>query len=74
MVLVDAVPRAVRFASFEAIPVEIYLRLARQAGGTVEACEFDEGMLEWGLYAVGDGRDTFVGTRCRRPPVRREAR
>ena len=39
------------FVSLDTIPLEPHFRAARQAG-TVEAMEFDEGMLQWGLRAA----------------------
>src|SRR5687768_4216781 len=37
------------FASLDSIPLEPHFRAARQQG-TIEAEEYDEGMLQWGLY------------------------
>jgi glutaconate CoA-transferase subunit A len=39
------------FVSLDSIPLEPHFRLARQ-NATIEAVEFDEGMLQWGLYAA----------------------
>ncbi|MCZ6823323.1 MAG: acyl CoA--acetate/3-ketoacid CoA transferase subunit alpha, partial [Deltaproteobacteria bacterium] len=39
------------FVSLDSIPLEPHFRNARQAGA-IEAVEFDEGMLQWGLYAA----------------------
>jgi glutaconate CoA-transferase subunit A len=39
------------FVSLDSIPLEPHFRAARQAG-TIQACELDEGMLQWGLYAA----------------------
>jgi glutaconate CoA-transferase subunit A len=39
------------FVSLDSIPLEPHFRAARQ-GGTVEAMELDEGMLQWGLRAA----------------------
>lgn len=50
------------FASLDSVPLEPYFRLARQAG-SIEACEIDEGMLQWGLYAAGL-RLPFLPTRA----------
>jgi glutaconate CoA-transferase subunit A len=69
------------FVSLDSIPLEPHFRAARQ-GGTVEAEELDEGMLQWGLYAAalrlpflptraGLGSDvmaTFPGLRTVRSP------
>ena len=41
------------FASLDTIPLEPHFRNARQAG-TIEAEEYDEGMLQWGLYAAAN--------------------
>ena len=50
------------FVSLDSIPLEPHFRAARQAG-TIEAVEFDEGMLQWGLYAAGL-RLPFLPTRA----------
>ena len=39
------------FASLDSIALEPHFRAARQRGG-LEAEEYDEGMLQWGLYAA----------------------
>ena len=39
------------FVSLDSIPLEPHFRMARQ-NATIEAVEFDEGMLQWGLYAA----------------------
>jgi glutaconate CoA-transferase subunit A len=39
------------FVSLDSIPLEPHFRLARQ-NATIEAVEYDEGMLQWGLYAA----------------------
>src|ERR1700741_956451 len=39
------------FVSLDSIPLEPHFQQARQ-GGTVEATEWDEGMVQWGLYAA----------------------
>ncbi len=40
------------FVSLDSIPLDPHFRAARQ-GGRVEVAEYDEGMLQWGLYAAG---------------------
>lgn len=50
------------FASLDSIPLEPHFRNARQAG-TIEAVEYDEGMLQWGLYAAAN-RLPFLPTRA----------
>jgi glutaconate CoA-transferase, subunit A len=50
------------FASLDSIPIEPHFRIARQ-GGTIEASEIDEGMLQWGLYAAAL-RLPFLPTRA----------
>lgn len=50
------------FASLDTIPLEPHFRAARQAG-TVAAEEYDEGMLQWGLYAAAQ-RLPFLPTRA----------
>lgn len=50
------------FVSLDSIPLEPHFRAARQAG-TVEVTEFDEGMLQWGLYAAAC-RLPFLPTRA----------
>jgi glutaconate CoA-transferase subunit A len=50
------------FASLDSIPLEPHFRAARQRG-TIEVEEFDEGMLQWGLYAAAN-RLPFLPTRA----------
>ncbi|HEX7668580.1 MAG TPA: CoA-transferase, partial [Polyangiaceae bacterium] len=50
------------FASLDTIPLEPHFRNARQAGA-LEAEEYDEGMLQWGLYAAAN-RLPFLPTRA----------
>lgn len=50
------------FASLDTIPLEPHFRQARQQG-RIEAEEYDEGMLQWGLYAAGI-RLPFLPTRA----------
>ncbi|MBI4517103.1 MAG: CoA transferase subunit A [Deltaproteobacteria bacterium] len=50
------------FVSLDSIPLEPHFRAARQ-NGTIEAVEFDEGMLQWGLYAAAL-RLPFLPTRA----------
>jgi glutaconate CoA-transferase subunit A len=50
------------FVSLDSIPLEPHFRAARQAGA-IEAAEFDEGMLQWGLYAAAL-RLPFLPTRA----------
>jgi glutaconate CoA-transferase subunit A len=50
------------FASLDTIPLEPHFRNARQLG-TIEPEEYDEGMLQWGLYAAG-ARLPFLPTRA----------
>jgi len=50
------------FVSLDSIPLEPHFRSARQAG-TVEVAEYDEGMLQWGLYAASC-RLPFLPTRA----------
>lgn len=40
------------FVSLDSIALDPHFRAARQAGA-VEVAEYDEGMLQWGLYAAG---------------------
>lgn len=40
------------FVSLDSIPLEPHFRRAREAG-RIDAVEYDEGMLQWGLYAAG---------------------
>jgi glutaconate CoA-transferase, subunit A len=49
------------FVSLDSIPLEPHFRAARQAG-TVRVTEYDEGMLQWGLYAAAT-RLPFLSTR-----------
>ena len=49
------------FVSLDSIPLEPHFRIARQQA-SVEAVEFDEGMLQWGLYAAAI-RLPFLPTR-----------
>ena len=49
------------FVSLDSIPLEPHFRTARQAG-TIEVTEYDEGMLQWGLYAAAC-RLPFLPTR-----------
>jgi glutaconate CoA-transferase subunit A len=50
------------FVSLDSIPLEPNFRAARQEG-SVEATEWDEGMLQWGLYAAAL-RLPFLPTRA----------
>jgi glutaconate CoA-transferase subunit A len=50
------------FVSLDSIPLEPHFRAARQAGA-IEAVEYDEGMLQWGLYAAAL-RLPFLPTRA----------
>ncbi|HTL24351.1 MAG TPA: CoA-transferase [Mycobacteriales bacterium] len=50
------------FVSLDSIPLEPHFQAARQAGA-VEATEWDEGMLQWGLYAAAT-RLPFLPTRA----------
>jgi glutaconate CoA-transferase subunit A len=50
------------FVSLDSIPLEPHFRAAREAG-RVEAVEYDEGMLQWGLYAAAC-RLPFLPTRA----------
>ena len=40
------------FVSLDSIPLDPHFRAARQAGA-IEVVEYDEGMLQWALYAAG---------------------
>ncbi|WFR72881.1 CoA-transferase [Prescottella defluvii] len=40
------------FVSLDSIPLDPHFRAARQEG-RIEVSEYDEGMLQWGLYAAG---------------------
>jgi len=51
------------FVSLDSIPLEPHFRAARQAGTIAEAVEYDEGMLQWALYA-GSLRLPFLPTRA----------
>jgi glutaconate CoA-transferase subunit A len=44
------------FVSLDTIPLDPHFRAARQAGA-IEAAEYDEGMLFWGLYAAANRVD-----------------
>ena len=50
------------FVSLDSIPLEPHFRAARQTGA-IEAAEYDEGMLQWGLYAAAC-RLPFLPTRA----------
>src|SRR5579859_6009455 len=50
------------FVSLDSIPLEPHFRAARQAGA-VEVTEYDEGMLQWALYAASL-RLPFLPTRA----------
>jgi glutaconate CoA-transferase subunit A len=50
------------FVSLDSIPLEPHFRAARQAG-TVDVTEYDEGMLQWALYAASL-RLPFLPTRA----------
>jgi glutaconate CoA-transferase subunit A len=50
------------FCSLDTIPLEPFFRSARQEGA-IEAEEYDEGMLQWGLYAAAL-RLPFLPTRA----------
>ncbi len=50
------------FVSLDTIPLEPHFRNARQRG-SLEAEEYDEGMLQWGLYAAAT-RLPFLPTRA----------
>ena len=49
------------FVSLDSIPLEPHFRAARQSG-SVRVTEYDEGMLQWGLYAAAT-RLPFLPTR-----------
>jgi glutaconate CoA-transferase subunit A len=51
------------FVSLDTIPLEPHFRAARQAGTIPECVEYDEGMLQWALYA-GSLRLPFLPTRA----------
>src|SRR5688500_18502384 len=50
------------FVSLDSIPLEPHFRAARQAG-SIEVTEYDEGMLQWALYAAAC-RLPFLPTRA----------
>jgi glutaconate CoA-transferase subunit A len=50
------------FVSLDSIPLEPHFQAARQAG-SIEVTEYDEGMLQWGLYAASL-RLPFLPTRA----------
>lgn len=50
------------FVSLDSIPLEPHFQAARQAGD-IEVVEYDEGMLQWGLYAAAL-RLPFLPTRA----------
>ena len=50
------------FVSLDTIALDPHFRAARQAGA-IEVAEYDEGMLQWGLYAAGL-RLPFLPTRA----------
>jgi glutaconate CoA-transferase, subunit A len=51
------------FVSLDSIPLEPHFRAARQRGSIAECVEYDEGMLQWALYA-GAMRLPFLPTRA----------
>ncbi|MDW3215608.1 MAG: CoA-transferase [Ilumatobacteraceae bacterium] len=51
------------FVSLDSVPLEPHFRAARQAGTIPELVEYDEGMLQWALYA-GSLRLPFLPTRA----------
>jgi glutaconate CoA-transferase subunit A len=51
------------FVSLDSIPLEPHFRAARQLGTIAECVEYDEGMLQWALYA-GSLRLPFLPTRA----------
>jgi glutaconate CoA-transferase, subunit A len=51
------------FVSLDSIPLEPHFRAARQSGAIPEVVEYDEGMLQWALYA-GSLRLPFLPTRA----------
>jgi glutaconate CoA-transferase subunit A len=51
------------FVSLDTIPLEPHFRAARQAGTIPELVEYDEGMLQWALYAASL-RLPFLPTRA----------
>jgi glutaconate CoA-transferase subunit A len=50
------------FVSLDSIPLEPHFQAARKAG-TIEVAEYDEGMVQWGLYAAAS-RLPFLPTRA----------
>ncbi len=50
------------FVTLDSVPLDPHFRAARQ-NGTVEVAEYDEGMLQWGLYAAAL-RLPFLPTRA----------
>jgi glutaconate CoA-transferase subunit A len=50
------------FVSLDSIPLEPHFQAARKAG-TIEVTEYDEGMVQWGLYAAA-ARLPFLPTRA----------
>jgi glutaconate CoA-transferase subunit A len=50
------------FVSLDSIPLEPHFQAARKTG-TIEATEYDEGMVQWGLYAAA-ARLPFLPTRA----------
>ncbi len=51
------------FVTLDSIPLEPHFRAARQGATIPEVVEYDEGMLQWGLYA-GSVRLPFLPTRA----------
>jgi glutaconate CoA-transferase subunit A len=51
------------FVSLDSIPLEPHFRSARQNGTIADCVEYDEGMLQWGLYAAAL-RLPFLPTRA----------
>jgi glutaconate CoA-transferase, subunit A len=51
------------FVSLDSVPLEPHFRAARQAGRIPDPVEYDEGMLQWALYA-GALRLPFLPTRA----------
>lgn len=51
------------FVSLDSIALEPHFRAARQTGSMAECVEYDEGMLQWALYA-GSLRLPFLPTRA----------
>jgi glutaconate CoA-transferase, subunit A len=51
------------FVSLDSVPLEPHFRAARQSGTIPEVVEYDEGMLQWALYA-GSLRLPFLPTRA----------